>query len=49
MNVCFWPEPAGRVVAVERPLLMKADAQNWEFRNRDDERLVYARKQSLTC
>jgi hypothetical protein len=28
---------------------MKAAVQNWEFRNRDIERLVYAQKQSLTC
>jgi hypothetical protein len=44
-NVCFWPEAVAHVVAVERPLLMKADVQNARYRGNIIERPVCARHQ----
>lgn len=43
----FWPIPAPHNTVSERPLLMRADIQNFDFRKLTGERLVSTRKQTV--
>ncbi len=40
----YWPKAAPHSTAAERPLLVKADIQNYNFRKSTGERLLSARR-----